>query len=149
MNALNCRAIIAGVILVAAVLAFTSLGYTAITVLHTTTESEWSLHPHTQTLTQNCCFTIFVTLPQPSSILLPFGANYTLAPTPYTVTSFASSQIIYTTTQTFSNVPASEAIGLSPTVFTMLAVIVIGFLALLTAWFILKSRTKPNGRAPN
>lgn len=147
MSASNRRIIIVGVVLVAAILAFMSLGFAPVTVLQTTTQTEWSSYPYTQTLTQNCCFTIYVTLPQPTSILAPFATNYSLAPTQYVVTSPLSSLITYTTTQTFSNVPASEAIGLSPSIFILLAVTVIGVLAVLVAWLVVKSRKKPSDRS--
>jgi hypothetical protein len=128
-------------LLAAAILAFTSLRYAPVTVFQTSTETGWSRYLYTQAFTQNCCFTVYVTLPQPSSILAPFATSYTFTPTPYTVTSSIPSPITYTTTHTFSNVPASEALGLSPKAFILLAVTVIGLLVLLTAWLIMKSRT--------
>lgn len=132
-------------LLVAAALAFTSLAYTPVTVLLTTSESEWSsYYAYTETLTLNyCCGTVYVTLPQSTSILVPFVTNYTLTPIPYTVTSSIASLSAYTTTRTLTtHIPASEALGLSPTAFILLAVTVILALALLTGWITLKSRTR-------
>lgn len=138
-NALNRRLLMSGMLLAVAIVAFTSLGYAPVTVLQTTTMIRWSWYPYIQTLSHNCCFTVYVTLPQPTSILIPFATNYTLTPAPYTVTSSVSSLRTYTITQ-ISSIPASEALGLSPRALILLAVTVIGLLALVTAWLILKSR---------
>ncbi len=135
---------ISALLLIAAALALTSLGYSPVTVLQTTTESKWSwYYAYTETLTSNyCCSTVNVTLPQ-ASILVAFVTNYTLTPVPYTITSSVASLTTYTTTQTLtSHISASEAVGLSPRAFTLLAIIVIGTLALLTGWITLKSRTR-------
>jgi hypothetical protein len=147
---LNSRVIVSVVVLIAAALAFTSLGYQAVTVLQTTTESKWSsYYAYTITLTPNyCCLTVYVTLPQSTSILVPFVTNYSLTPIPYTITSSVVSLTTYTTTQTLtSHIPASEALGLPPRVFILLAVTVIGALALLTVWVTLKSRTSEGAQS--
>jgi len=145
---LNSRIMISA-LLIAATLAFVSLGNISVTVLQTTTAYAWSsYYAYTGTLTPNfCCGTVSVTLPQPTSALVPFVTNYTLTPTPYTTTSSVTLLTTYETTQTLTNhVPASDALGLSPQAFLLLAATVIGALALLAAWIAFKSRrdgTKP------
>ena len=128
----------------AAALAFVSLGYAPVTMLQTTTESSSSsYYAFTETLTPfRCCLTVNVTLPQATSILVPFVTNYTLTPIPYTLTSSFESWSTYLTTQTLTrHVPASAALGLTPRAFILLAVTVIGALALITGWLFLKLRT--------
>lgn len=143
--ALNSRIIVSALLLAVSALAFTSLAYVPVAVLETVTESKLSwYYAYNETLTPNyCCFTVYLTLPQPTSILVPFETNYTLTPIPYTITSSVASLTTYTTTQTLTGqIPASEALGLSPTAFMLLAITVIGLLALVTAWITLKSRRR-------
>ncbi len=104
------QAIVTGVLLAVAVLAFSGLAYQTVPM------------STTQTMTQESTRELGVGILNTATI---------------TYVETVTSSITESSTNT---VPASEALGLTNGSFTALAVVVIGILALLTAWVTLKSR---------
>jgi hypothetical protein len=152
-------ALVSCLLLVVAVLAFAGLGYQQVP-MSTTSTSTWNSYPPyavTNTATYTATTIQTVTLLSPVLMANLNGAPYeattyvVYATSTYTFVQPLSSiyeiQRISTIpeTQTLSStslVPESATLGLTDGSFIVLAAIVIGILALLTAYLILKPRTR-------